>query len=412
MAVSPKLSSCSSASEYEDEAAALIRSLDSTLVASLALEKRRSSTTSSVALTCAINEPPKHGAFNVIYRADFSDGVSWIVRVPFTPWDATHAHDMRLDMVGLHYIVEHTSIPIPHIHAHDCTVDNVLQHPYIIMDYVHGTPLIDVWNDPSWWTGERSKERTLTSIAHHMVELSKLEFDKIGRLDRTDPAGPYHIVPFTSAFSYDPDYSSPSTSFGPFTTIHAYLHALLDARQEAREQPSDGYAMLGLFIGGLPDMRYDGAPFTLNILVDASGDVAAFIDWDGLATQPRQLGALAYPAWITVDWDPLVYHSYQDRPGHDTEADLHAYREMYTRAVDRLSEGKLGDVVRNSHIVCTLATALFSPPTLYEILGHVGKYVFGSIRLTFEALDGVEHSAWFTQDHREVAEVKGASVPR
>ena len=67
-----------------------------------------------------------------------------------------------------------------------------------------------------------------------------------------------------------------------------------------------------------------------------AGDVVAFIDWDGIATYPRQIGALAYPSWLTVDWDPLMYDGYKKKPHYDTEEDLHTYRKMYSDAVDVL----------------------------------------------------------------------------
>ncbi|KAI0735916.1 kinase-like domain-containing protein [Earliella scabrosa] len=365
-------------------------------------------------ITCTVTDAPKRGSFNVVYQADFSDGVSWAVRIPLDRWDASHAHAMRLDMVGIQYIIENTSLPIPRVHAYDCGLDNILQHPYIVMDYVRGTRLVDVWNEPSWWTGDRSKERLLTSIARYMVELSKLEFDKIGCLDRADD-GSYHIVPFPSPFPHDPDFTPPPTGFGPFTTTHAYLLALLDARVQGRVRAGGTYGLLRLFLGALPDARFDSAPFTLvppdfdsqNILVDDQGDVAAFIDWDWVATQPRQLGALTYPAWLTVDWDPLIYDGYKERANHDTEADLHAYREMYASAVDALSGGTLGDVVRNSHVVSTLALAVHSFPSMCHAVTHVGRYVFGCQRLALDAMDGIEHGAWDTLDEREVAQVKG-----
>ncbi|KAI0757649.1 kinase-like domain-containing protein [Daedaleopsis nitida] len=405
--------SSSSSSDCHNNAFSVISNLDTDLLISLVLDTRRQTIDVPPELVCTIADPPKQGAYNIVYKIDFSDKISWAVRIPITPWDTTRAHAMRLDMIGMQYLSENTSLPIPRIHAFTYTADNTIQYPYIIMDYMHGVRLVDVWNEPSWWTGERSKERTLTSIARHMVELSKLQFDKIGCLDRAEPDGPYHIVSLPCPFLDDEDYHGPTTPIGPFPTTHTYLLTLLAARAKDHGRLGGHYALLRLFIGALPDIRYDGPPFTLappdldsqNVFVDEAGDVAAFIDWDGLTTQPQQLGALSYPAWLTVDWDPLMYSLYQQQPNCDTESDLHSYREMYTSAVDRLSGGTLGDVVRNSHVVSTLAVALFSSTPM--ITAHLGRYVFGSNRNTFDAIDGIEHSAWFTTDHSsEVAEVK------
>lgn len=356
------------------------------------------------------------GAYNVIYQVDFSDGLSWVVRVPLIAWNAFRARTMHHDMVALRYILDHTSLPIPKVHAYDCGTENILEHPYIIMDYVHGTRLIDVWNEPSWWTGERSKQRTLRSIARHMVELSTLEFDKIGCLDIA-PDGSYKIVPFLSPFIEDLEVEPPEGGFGPFDTTYAYLLGLLDAR--LRERPygdTPAYKMLRLFIGSLPDMRYDSAPFTLslpdfdsqNIIVDDSGDVAAFVDWDWVSTQPRQLGALTYPAWLTIDWDPFAYDSHKDHVAqYDSQAELHKYREMYVHAVDEFSGGRLGEVVRNSHVVAALANALHSVASMFHIVCHVGEYVFGDRDLVFRALDCMERSVWQKLGEREIARIEG-----
>ncbi|KAI0735919.1 hypothetical protein C8Q76DRAFT_713735 [Earliella scabrosa] len=323
---------------------------------------------------------------------------------------------MRLDMVALQYIMDHASIPIPRIHAYDCDVQNVLGHPYMIMDYVDGTPLIEVWNEPSWWTSSRSKEHLLTSLAGHMIELSKLAFDRIGCLDRADD-GSYKIVPFISPIGPgDPEASSDPVC-GPYDSTLVYLFDMLDQRRAERgPRTFAAYSFLRLLVGGLMDMRYDRAPFPLahpdldsqNILVNDAGEVVALLDWDGLRTCPRQLGALAYPAWLTVDWDPLMYGGYKEYDPHcDTEEDLHRYREMYVNAVDTLSDGTLGDVVRNSHVIQSLALAITSTDCLHHILYHVGQYVLGSRSMAYRTMDAIEHGAWFHQGPREIAEVKG-----
>ncbi|KAI0800165.1 hypothetical protein C8Q74DRAFT_395222 [Fomes fomentarius] len=215
-------------------------------------------------------------------------------------------------MVALQYIVDHTSLPIPRVHAYDCDVKNVLRHPYMIMDFVHGTRLVDVWNELSWWNGERSKERLLASIAGYMIELSKLEFNSVGALDRSQPDQPYEIVPFSHPVQDD---CAPSDAvYGPYDSTHTYLLELLNA-QIGEERPSPPYALFRLLLGGLLDTRCNEPPHTLahpdldsqNIRLDDAGNVIAFIDWDGVRTEPRRLGALSYPAWLDVDWDPLMY---------------------------------------------------------------------------------------------------------
>ncbi len=75
----------------------------------------------STNLTCSIPSSPKRGSFNVISEVKFSDGISWPVRIPCLPWNVERERTMQLDMAGLQYVMEHTSLPVPPIHAYECT---------------------------------------------------------------------------------------------------------------------------------------------------------------------------------------------------------------------------------------------------------------------------------------------------
>ncbi|KZV87206.1 hypothetical protein EXIGLDRAFT_697764 [Exidia glandulosa HHB12029] len=106
------------------------------------------------------------------------------------------------------------------------------------------------------------------SHSRHMVELSSIEFDCIGALERWSPAC---------------SLASPTAR----TTF-----------------------MLELFHDTLADPHYDTALFTLkhpdlnsqNVFVDdETGEISALVDWDGVAVLPRQLGALGCPARLTVE---------------------------------------------------------------------------------------------------------------
>lgn len=124
--------SSSSSSDSHDGASAIINNLDRDLLLSLVLATRRQTMNVPADVACTITDPPKRGSYNVVYKIDFSDNTSWAVRIPSTPWDTTRAHAMRLDMIGLQYLSENTSIPIPRIHAFSCTTDNAIQYPYMI----------------------------------------------------------------------------------------------------------------------------------------------------------------------------------------------------------------------------------------------------------------------------------------
>ncbi|OSC97338.1 hypothetical protein PYCCODRAFT_1428562 [Trametes coccinea BRFM310] len=360
---------------------------------------------------CNVITPPKIGGYNVVHFLEFSDGVSWVIRMPFNQWEDVHARSMQLDILALDYIISRTSLPIPRIHGYSCDTNNSLGHPYMLMDKVHGTRLIDVWNEPSWWIGERSKQRLFDSLAAMMVELSSLEFDKIGRLVRTGPSsgGAYYVGPFPP--EWDSTTQKPTEATGPFSSAHTFLsHSISSMR---RQEDSRELALLQLFLGALSDPRFDSAPFTFghpdfdsqNIFVDDTGRVVGLIDWDGVSVLPRQLGALTYPAWITVDWDPTIYDGYRELPHYDTEEDLHAYREMYTQSIRAASDGRLHEITRNSHIAANLQLAIDNAFSRVGVLFRLGEFIFCNQTGTYRALRAIERSGWFTYPSDQVAEV-------
>ncbi|KAI0359522.1 kinase-like protein [Trametes cingulata] len=366
------------------------------------------------ALSCTLLTPPQRGADNVVYTLEFSDHVSWVIRIPMAkPWSQLRAREMHLDIVAMEYIMARTSVPIPRLHAYSCETDNPLGHPYIIMDRVRGTRVVDIWHDASWWTGERRKENLLQSLAGYMAELATHHFDGIGQLDRL-PDGSYHIVPFPSAASLLLLDNKPSDGeIGPFHTTHEFLRTLLDLRRSTEKQP--WLALLQMFIGAIVDARTDGPPFALghpdfnsqNIIVDDTGRVVGLIDWDGVFVGPLQMSALVYPSWLTIDWDPMMYSQWETQPGeYDSEEDLRMYRKMYADAIGAAAGEQFASITRNSHVLITLYIAitnfLLTTPIVYDSLG---TYIFGSPDIVHSVLGGIEHGGWYTGSPNEPAEL-------
>ncbi|TFK88261.1 hypothetical protein K466DRAFT_662430 [Polyporus arcularius HHB13444] len=405
--------SASSSGSDDNSIVAVIESLDIDALREVVVAARLSHSPSPD-LSCSIIAPPIYGSFNLVYEARFSDGLSWALRIAHTHWTELKARTMRLDIIGQQYISAHTTIPIPRVHAYDCSSDNVLRRPYVVTDFVQGTRLVDVWNDASWWTGERSKERLLASVAKHMVALAELEFDKIGCLDRSEADGSHHVVPFPCAFDEEEESGIPNTlNFGPFESAHAYYLALIRERGRYGVIAPDRLAILRMLLATLPDDRFDGPPFhfgppdfdSQNVLVDDAGEVSGLIDWDGLCVLPREVAALTYPSWLTVDWDPAAYALYKEAPPYDSEADLHKYRQTYTNAIDAASGGRFTDIVRNSHVVSSLFLAVNETYLCFHILVKVGTYVFGTNDIIFRVMGGIESSPWLALGPLDIAQV-------
>ncbi|TFK53131.1 hypothetical protein OE88DRAFT_1608098, partial [Heliocybe sulcata] len=396
-----------------------INTLDTETIQSLALASRRKLSASALesvlplTLSCVVVLPPKNGSDNIVYELIFSDDIHWAVRVPFQQWSDLRSESMRLDIVAQHYILSCTSVPLPRIHSYCLDEKNPLGHPYMMTDWASGVRLVDVWDDPGWWQPPRTKERFLASLARHMAELASLEFEKIGRLDSTEQGDSHFVGPFPSrhALCRTTRLLSPDSQIGPFESTHAYLSLPLDERRRSRD--NELLAVLSLLLAGLPDPRFDAPPFVLghpdfdsqNVFIsEETAELSAMIDWDGVAVLPRQLGALTYPAWLTVDWNPIMYSSYKEQQHCDTEEELHEYRAMYTEAMRTLS-AEYAEATRNSHILSTLAIAVAEEFTTGAIVYHLGKFAFGSRLLMYDLLEGIKRAPWFNLIPGDVARV-------
>ncbi|CDO74591.1 hypothetical protein BN946_scf184324.g3 [Trametes cinnabarina] len=403
----------------EDPAEVFIRAIDLDAVRELALNVRlaklltAAGNPSLIDIACSVISPPKYGSYNVVYELQLSDGVSWVLRLPFSEWTPSAARNMELDMVALDCIARRTSVPIPHIHAYSTSTDNPVRNAYIIMDKIHGVPLAAVWHDESWWTGKRRKENFFESLAECMVQLASIQFGRIGRLDRVSSEGSLTevVIPFPSVQDMFFLVEAPTEEFGPFSTTHEYLTALLRARRRVCDYPT--LALLQMFIGGLPDPQFDAAPFAFahpdyslhNIIVDDMGVVSGIIDWDGVAIEPLHCGALRFPPWLILDWDPPMYEASKVYHPVDSQEDLHRYRRMYVDAVDAASGGKLSAATRNSHITSGLSMAITNPHQTEGIATRLTEFVLGSSVLAVEVMYAIERGAWFTTPPTEVPEV-------
>ncbi|KAI0774835.1 hypothetical protein BD413DRAFT_491970 [Trametes elegans] len=234
-----------------------------------------------------------------------------------------------------------------------------------------------------------------------MVEPAALEFDKIGRLDRTGPDGTYFVAPHPSAARCVDVEDGPHAPFGPPDSAHAYLNALVEASHR-RHGVGAEWNMLQLFVGALPD-----APFTLGHPDNNSQNI--FVDDAGRG--PRPLGALAYPSWLTLDWDPIMYDGHKARAHQDTEDDLRRYRQVYVDAVGAAAMEAAAAVTRNSHVLSALRMAISDEIVTYSILFHLGKYVFSSEMLTFRAMEAIEHSGWLLAVWQREPDVTHAGTP-
>jgi aminoglycoside phosphotransferase (APT) family kinase protein len=412
--------------EEEEEFASIIASINPLHLQQIALTARRKLFPDLVQeVSCVASTQPRVGSFNIVYEVTFSDGVKWAIRVPAEGdiSSSVYSRSIYLDIIAQRFIRSKTSIPLPQIHYWSLDTNNLLSRPFVIMDFMPGINLSKVWNKSSWITDIKRKS-IFEQIATWMVELSTLEFDKIGCLDWDDTPGLHHVVPFpdSSAFFVGVPHEEiyDEVPAGPFNSAHSFLSFLLSTRRRIADSPM--LAVLQLFLSALPDNTLDGPPFVFyhpdfdsqNVLVDEDGVITGIIDWDNVHIGPRQGAAAAYPSWLTVDWDPLYYGwsekaSLEANAGYDSPTELAKYRKEYLDAIHHASAGKLTDITRNSHVWSTLSIAICNGIATSEIVDHLSKFVFGSGLLGYKVEEGIRRGVWYGlgKSPETIAEVAG-----
>ncbi|KAI9804891.1 MAG: hypothetical protein M1826_004847 [Phylliscum demangeonii] len=223
------------------------------------------------------------------------------------------------------FLQKSTTIPVPEIYAFDHTVDNEIGVPYIMMSFLEGRPVSELWFDRSGPTPvDARRERILDTIALSMEQLGRFTFNGIGTLQFAEPmAGP--LADVGPLYTIDPgadlalDSISGAWQAGPFEDSKSCFKALLNRRQGS--WPPCGFSeLLRLMIDSIPPSRispmsHSRESFVLshpdydsqNFLAREDGTLTGILDWDNVHTLPRCIGYDRFPGWLTRDWDPIRY---------------------------------------------------------------------------------------------------------
>ena len=341
-------------------------------------------------LTCAIDENPLSGTFNLVYKVVFSDGVHWALRIPGygNYGEKEYMDKMNSEYNTMRYIRSKTSIPMPEIYFWDAS-DEELGTAYAFMEWIEGKSLEECWFEPEWRSEER-RLNVLTSIANHMAQLHTLEFDQIGTLRFTDKGDVSHVDAFMIVRGWEAPWEF-IQSVGPFAKSKDAL--LDDWRQEPGERKSASLSVLRQAIHSIPDFMFNDGKYPLsvsdfnpqNILVNKKGQIVSFIDWDGVATEPACMGSARLPTWITRDWDPACYawepegQDLEKYKEEDSPETLLRYRRHYANAFAKAAQGQHGYDDRQtslSHIVEAISIAIGSTVSRGEIVSRLLDHAF------------------------------------
>ena len=392
-------------------------------------------------IDCDLEGPPLYGSFHILFPLEFKDGVRWILKVPAAgyqgSWDAHAANALRSEALTMRKLSTETSIPVPAVYSFDTSLDNELKCPFILMEYMNGTPLWYGWFNDDSDSLEAFRTRALESLAAAVVQLKPYTSSKAGTPCFDDDG---NITDIATTRVYDrstmynrlgqaecDDEPPAYCTLGPFTDMRDQLLYLLNRQRQGSTMRHGIYEMCRMFIRWLPqdDVSGDGR-FVLthpdldlqNVLVAEDGTLQGLIDWDGATTSSVLLGCQSYPLWLTHDWTSQMYNYDPETgkpknefyPRENTPEELLYYRNMYCQFMEeKLREKVFNDseqptfrpssttasaATRKSLIVAGLDAAANDPMCMWNVV----EIIFDQIsRLTapkWEKLIREEEEEW------------------
>ncbi|KAG8528468.1 uncharacterized protein KY384_007386 [Bacidia gigantensis] len=245
------------------------------------------------------------GAFNKLYKIS-CDGHLFAMRIslPVDPFNKTNS-----EVATLQYVREGGSLPVPKVCSHNSSAANPIGFEWILMEYMPGRPLREIWKHITW----DAKEALIQRLAKHCAAMYENQFDQIGNHHLLEegqkslqPLKLGQLVSIPFLYGDHPVLPIPR---GPFRTSREWLEARLlfkeadatkalakseddDEREEAETIlsnirrlhrhideffPSDLIEKTMLVH---PDLSQS------NVLLDANGELTAVVDWECVSTVP------------------------------------------------------------------------------------------------------------------------------
>ena len=371
---------------------------------------------------CKVTKTPYFGSCHAIFPLKFEDGSRWVLKIPANgvpdEWTEMAGQRLRTEALTMRFLRRETTIPVPEVFAFDPTCSNKLQCPFILMEFINGTPLQKAWfkGKASQNSVDKFRARVLQDLSKAMVKLRDFRHTLGGTLLYDEEGRFASVGPMSTV--YDPDSFNVSSisdtkqvtvyEAGPFDDSKKFLFDKLRRKEAPIAIWDKGiWRLLLAFVNWIPFKVWEeDKNFVLahpdfsfqNVLVSDEGALQGLIDWNGVAAVPRCIGCEAYPRWLTRDSNPSTYN-YDRHTGdlilpkgspEDPPEELAFYRNMYARLIDaQLSEKIEGStasmtglhifsrskrrftVTRNSRLVDTLLTASQKPKCAAGILENI-----------------------------------------
>lgn len=341
--------------------------------------------------SATVSVPPLTGSYNILFPIDFDDGIRWLLRVPGIGikehWNDAAATSLSSEALTMQLLLRETTIRLPQVFDFSPSLENPLGVPFIVLEFVEGPSLYDVWFDLTVTKDELRVRRTrvLENIAEAMVQLSKFSFDRGGSVQFDSQGQPSGIGPYREVDNHamlagldkdeeefedgDDDGELIYRQYGPSDSIESFFSERLTKIPEPDiDMQNMDLALLKFFVDLVPEPKSDVKPFVLahpdfdiqNFIVSQDGELKAIIDWDGVAAVPRAVGNERYPGWLTRDWDPMMYswrEGMETDPNRETLLEdspttLKYYRGIYLSHIQSLKVKK--NASQSSQAIATI----------------------------------------------------------
>lgn len=179
-----------------------------------------------------------------------------------SPWLCIKYGD-RVDLSeasAMHFIAQHTSVPVPKVHCAFTHGDNT----YIVMEYIKGEPIAQGWV----YRSEESKAKIHSQLKEFIREMRRIP-----------PPGP-GVSNRDGGSLFDPRIPVPTWRFGPFTSITAFHEFLHDGLRPSPNVDQEVNDLIAQHDGPWPPPIFThGDLSSLNILVKRD-QVVGIVDWE------------------------------------------------------------------------------------------------------------------------------------
>lgn len=181
---------------------------------------------------------------------------------------------------ALRFVRSNTSIPAPEVY--DAYIDESLDRGVIVMEYMDGDVLGDIWDDMA----EAEQEKITSQLRGYLEELRSIKGDFIGSVDKSP--------------CEDPIFTVELGGFGPYLNEDEFNEGIVQAMELADSGPWVDQA--AGFVRALPqhEVVFTHSDFTPRNILVRDGRVVGIIDWEMAGFYPEYweyIKALYYPDW-------------------------------------------------------------------------------------------------------------------